>query len=153
MREKFFKCLYEEMLLNENIFFVTGDLGYFLADKIKQSFPERFINVGAAEVTMIGVGVGLSLQGKIAICYSITPFLLDRPHESIKLYIDYERVPVKLVGSGRGRDYDHDGVSHWESEFHFKNISVFRPEDEKDMKQVIKELLYNDAPGYLNLKR
>ena len=153
MRLKFFECLYEEMILNENIVFVTGDLGYFFADKIKKDFPERFINVGAAEVTMIGLGIGLALQNKIAVCYSITPFLLDRPFESIKLYIDGERIPVKLVGSGRGKDYEHDGASHWESEFNFKNILHLRPEDKELMPEIVKSMLYNGNPTYLNLKR
>jgi len=153
MRLKFFECLYEEMKANENIYFVTGDLGYFFGDKIKADFPERFINVGAAEVTMIGVGVGLALSNKIAVCYSITPFLIDRPYESIKLYIDGEQVPVKLVGSGRNQDYLKDGVSHWESEFHFKNILHLRPDDKEEMPTIVKELLYNGKPTYLNLMR
>lgn len=153
MRLKFFECLYEEMKVNENIFFITGDLGYFFADKIKKDFPERFINVGAAEVTMIGVSIGLTLQSKIAVCYSITPFLLDRPFESIKLYIDGEQIPVKLIGSGRGRDYEHDRESHWESEFHFNNILNIRPEDKELMPVILKDLLYNGKPTYLNLKR
>ena len=31
----------------------------------------------------------------------------------IRNYVNYEKIPVKLIGSGRDRDYEHDGISHW----------------------------------------
>jgi transketolase len=81
-------------------------------DQIRADFPGRITNVGAAEQLMLGVGVGLALQGKRPFCYSITPFLLYRPIEWIRNYLGHERLEVKLVGSGINDDYKHDGFSH-----------------------------------------
>lgn len=146
------------MKLNENIFFVTGDLGFGLADRIKQDFPERFINVGAAEVTLVGVGVGLALENKIPFVYSITPFLLWRAAEVIRNYVNHESIPVKLIGSGRDKDYLHDGFSHDATDDAellncFENILPNSPGDENEIEPLVKEMINTPKPFYLNLKR
>jgi len=112
MRKEFFDKLHELMEKDRDVVFITGDLGYGLADRIRDDFPDRFINTGAAEQTMMGVAVGLALSGKKPFVYSITPFLLWRAAEWIRNYINHESIPVVMVGSGRGRDYAHDGFSH-----------------------------------------
>lgn len=149
MRELFFKQLEELMQKDERVYFITADLGYGLADRIRDNFPDRFFNVGAAEQVMIGMGIGLALEGKIPFCYSITPFLLFRPFEAIRTYIAHENIPVILVGSGRNDDYIHDGFSHDASDdLNYLPISIWRFCDYDNLDQVI-----NLAPSYLNLKR
>jgi len=152
MRKEFFEALYKEMAANKDIYFVTADLGYGLADQIKQDFGDRFINVQAAEQAMLGVGIGLALDGKIPICYSITPFLLHRPYEAIKLYLEGEGIPVKLAGSGRAKDYLHDGPSHFESNYPF-NFDRVLPENYESMESCLKEVLYNEKPVFISLQR
>ena len=53
------------MLNNQDIVLVTGDLGYGLWDDIRRDFPTRFHNVGSAEQLMMGVAVGMAMEGKI----------------------------------------------------------------------------------------
>jgi len=152
MRKDFFKQLHELMSTDTRIFFVTGDLGYGLADSIRDDYPDRFINVGAAEQTLMGVCVGLALSGKVPIAYSITPFLLFRPFETIRNYISHESIPVIMVGSGRDKDYEHDGFSHDGTDDviikQLPNI-VFIKEDTVNLKEVIE----SGNPTYINLKR
>ena len=152
MRKDFFIQLYVEMQRNKDIFFITGDLGYGLADHIKNDFKDRFINTGAAEQTMMGVAVGLALNGKIPVAYSITPFLLFRPFETIRNYISHESIPVIMVGSGRDDDYKHDGFSHDATDDtiikQLPNI-VFIKEDSFNLAEIIA----SGKPTYLNLKR
>ena len=45
-RKLFAELLFNEMAVNEDIYLVTGDLGYGLWDKIRDTYPERFFNVG-----------------------------------------------------------------------------------------------------------
>jgi transketolase len=151
MRKEFADKLYELMQKEKDVYFVTGDLGYGIFDKICQDFPERFINTGAAEQTMMGVSIGLALSGKKIFVYSITPFLIFRPFEAIRTYINHEKIPVILVGSGRGNDYEHDGFSHYAGDDelflqHFENIKRFTTFADL-------ETLIEQAPCYLNLKR
>ena len=152
MRKKFFDDLYRLMVKDKNIIFITADLGYFFADRIKNELSEQFYNVGAAEQVMVGTAIGMALSGRIPVCYTITPFYF-RCFETIRLYLDHESIPVKLVGSGRGQDYAHEGFSHDASDHEilrqFKNIDFIVPENDFDLKEII----YSGKPTYLNLKR
>jgi transketolase len=144
------------MAKHKNIWVVTGDLGYKMWDDIRRDYQDRFINVGAAEQAMVGVGIGLALEGKIPFVYSITPFLLYRPFESIRNYINHEKIPVKLVGSGRNQDYSHDGFSHWAQEDRkildiLTSIQARWPETNEEIPSVVDEMINVNQPYYLNL--
>src|SRR5574343_6428 len=104
MRRLFADLLYEEMRLDDRIVLLTGDLGYGMWDKIRDTYSDRFFNVGSAEQLLIGSAVGLALENKIPICYSVTSFLLYRPFEFIRNYLNHEKIPVKLLGGGLNKD-------------------------------------------------
>lgn len=144
------------MQKDSRIFLLTADMGYGILDKIKINFPSRFLNVGCSEQLMIGMAVGLSQNGYIPVCYSISSFLLYRPFEMIRNYIDYEKTPVKLVGSGRDKDYLHLGITHWCCDDvniinNFKNITCYKPDILNEDELV--NLITNDQPVYINLSR
>jgi len=158
MRKTFANLILEETKINPNIVVLTGDLGYKVWDEYKENFPNNFYNVGSAEQLMIGTAIGLSYTNKIPICYSITPFLLYRPLELIKNYINHENVPIKLVGSGRNKEYKDDGISHWAEEDKeimkvFINIITWIPNSIEELEKFYKEFLYSESPIYLNLSK
>src|SRR3989344_4794370 len=144
----------KRMHSNHNIIVVIGDIGYGFWDKTRAQFPNRVINVGAAEQSMVGIGVGLALEGKIPIVYTISPFLLYRPFETIRNYINREKIPVKLVGAGRDKDYKLDGFSHWPLEDKkvmkiFKNINARWPKNYTEIPSIVEEMLSTEKPYYL----
>lgn len=150
--------LYSQMQSNSDIWVVTGDLGYKMLDFIKADFPERFVNVGAAEQTLMGVGVGLAMEGKIPFVYSITPFLLFRAAETIRNYVNHEQIPVKLIGSGFESDYTHDGPSHHNYDDKqlmeiFSNIQPSWPQTKEEVRGVVDWAVTNGQPTYINLRR
>lgn len=158
MRVRFSELMFDLMKEDDRVFFLTGDLGFKVWDKVRESFPDRAFNVGAAEQLLVGAGVGLALSGKIPVCYSITPFLLYRPFELIRNYVNHESIPVKLIGSGRDKDYAHDGFSHWAEDdkaimSNFPHIRNFHPKDEADLERRFRELILTNWPCYINLKR
>jgi len=158
MRGWFAYELHGQMVKDERIWLLVGDLGYKVFDYIKRDFPERFINCGAAEQSMIDIAVGLALNGKIPFVYSITTFLLYRPFEAVRNYVNHEKIPVKLIGSGRNRDYLYDGFSHWAEEDKkimqiFNNIEARWPEAFEEIPKVVDEMIKDNNPWYLNLKR
>ena len=158
MRGWFAYELHRKMTDNNKIWLVTGDLGFRMFDKIKRDFPERFVNVGAAEQAMMGVSIGLAYQGMVPVTYSITPFLLYRPFETIRNYINRENVPVIMAGGGRDKDYGHDGFSHWSEEDRkvmslFPNIISMWPENKESIPDIIDVLFSNPRPYYINLRR
>ena len=158
MRKDFSNRLYVEMSKNKDIYVLTGDLGYGLWDKIRLDYPHRFHNVGSSEQLLMGMASGLAMEGKIPVVYSITPFLLYRPFEFIRNYVDHEKLPVKLIGGGRNRDYGYLGFSHWAEEdkavmSNFKNITTLHPGSVEEMNKNFNLITDYKTPVYMNLAR
>lgn len=156
MRRTFRDQLTDEMRENPKISLIVGDVGYGLFDDLRKEFPHRVINPGASEQLMVGMAVGMAMEEIIPVVYSITPFVLYRPFEFIRNYVNYENIPVKLVGSGRNDDYGVCGFSHYACEDMqvlsiFPNIKTFVPNTKDDVN--VKEFLYNSSPSYMNLSR
>lgn len=158
MRKECMDLLFCEMAKNDKINVITADLGFGLLDNIKDKFPERYFNVGAAEQLMIGAGIGFAEEGKIPVCYSMSSFLLYRPFEFLRNYVNAENIPVKLIGSGRDKDYSHDGLSHWahDDELVLKalpNILVYKPKNIFQLENIWPVFIQSKCPSYLNLTR
>lgn len=158
MRRRFADEIYKHMRKNNGIWVLTNDLGYKMWDQIRKDFPDRFLNCGAAEIAMMGIAVGMALEEKIPVVYSITTFLIYRPFETIRNYIHHEKIPVKLVGSGRDRDYAHDGISHWPTKERelmalLDNIESRWPETLEEIPSLVSAMLTSKKPWYVNLRR
>lgn len=158
MRKRFAELLYELMKENKDIYTITGDLGYKQFDEIRKDFPDRFLNVGAAEQVGLDICVGLALEGKIPFWYSITPFAIYRGFETIRTYIDHENIPVKIIGGGRDSDYAHDGFSHYAGDdklfmTRFNNIQCWWPEDNQEMETVLRKAVDTKEAFYINIRR
>lgn len=157
MRRYFAEYLEKRIEEDPSIILITADLGYGMFDRIRDRFPENFINCGASEQLMIGLCVGSSYEGKKPVAYSITPFLLYRPFELIRNYVNKEQLNIKLIGSGRDKDYAHDGFSHWAEDDReimpvLKNIESRWPTLET-IKTQLDECFNSEKPFYINLKR
>ena len=158
MRKDFAHLLYTEMITNPDIYLITGDLGYGLWDKVKDTYPDRFYNVGSSEMAMMGAAIGLAMDGKIPYVYSITPFAIYRPFEMIRNYLDHENIPVNIIGGGRDKDYGYLGFSHWSHDDRkimgvFDNVKSSWPENENELLDCFKNSLKKEYPTYINLKR
>lgn len=158
MRGYFAGELHGQMIDNSNIHVLVGDLGFGMFDRIRDDFPARFHNMGASEQTMMGAAVGMTYEGKIPVVYSITNFLIYRPFEWIRNYIDHEKAPVKLVGSGRDKDYAHDGFTHHSEDVMkvlntLPNIVQMYPQEKADVINWIEDFLNNGKPSFMSLRR
>jgi transketolase len=158
MRKYFVKLLLQKMQNNRNIILCTGDLGYGLFDEVRNSFPNQFYNFGSSEMIMMGAACGMALENKIPFVYSITPFVVFRPLEIIRNYIDHENISVNIVGGGRNQDYGYLGFSHWANDDlifmnNFNNIRCYRPLDEFELENNFENIVNNKKPSYLNLKK
>ena len=157
VRKKFISLLHEEMKINDKIVLVLGDLGYGHFDKIREEFPNRVFNPGAAEQLMLGMACGMAMEGLIPVCYSMTPFILYRHFEVIRTFIDHEKIPVILAAAGRDKDYASAGWSHWATDDKehlsgFYNLLKIWP-DEEELEREFKNIINTEFPYYVNLKR
>ena len=66
MRDAFVRALMAEMERDPRIVLITGDLGFGVLRPVKERYPERLINAGIAEQSMVGLAAGLAATGRKA---------------------------------------------------------------------------------------
>jgi transketolase len=96
----------------DDVFFLTGDLGFMALEEVRLAFGPRFVNAGVAEQNMVGVAAGLAREGFRVFVYSIAPFCYARPFEQIRNDLCLAGLAVCLVGNGGGYAYGHMGPTH-----------------------------------------
>lgn len=146
------------MAKNKDIMLVLPDLGYKMFDPHQEDFPGRVIVIGAMEQAGMGLCVGLALKGKIPFIWSMTNFVLYRPFEWLRNLVDFEQIPVRIVGSGRDKDYSVDGYTHQCEDAkcildNFRNIVQYWPNEISEIEGVVKEMVKNKKPSFISLKR
>ena len=96
MRRAFGKTIVKLGEKDKNLFLLTGDVEQEMSE-FKKLFPDRFYNLGLCEQSIISMAAGMCLEGIRPVVYSITPFLLERPFEQIKIDIDEQNLPIILL--------------------------------------------------------
>lgn len=157
MRKLFFDIMFEQMRKDKNIYFIFVGLGYPRVDEFLKEFPSRAINTEASEQTSLDIAVGLAYAGKIPFVYTITPFFL-RAFETIRTYVNHEKLNVKMIGAGRDDDYSkEDGFSHDATDIKkilttLPNILQYYP-TEIDLQYLLEKTIKDDNPTFISLRR
>ena len=154
MRKQFAISLTELAKADERVHLITGDVGGAMFDDFRKACPHRHIEFGVAEQSMIGFAAGMAIAELRPIVYTITPFMIERAFEQVKLDVDFQSLPVGLVGYA---DYPSYGPSHRELDAlttmgMFRNIQTFYPESVDDVVKVFKKMDH-ERPWFLRLKR
>ena len=154
MRRTFGKIITELANKDDKIYLIVGDIGYRVFDEFREKHPDRFINMGICEQSIIGVSAGMALEGLKPWVYTITPFLIERPFEQIKLDIDQQNVNVKLVGFA---DYPTLGPTHSEINGKalmklFNNITSFFPKNGDETQIMTNQAYEKNGPAFISLK-
>lgn len=108
MRVEFGKTIVRLAEKDDKIVLITGDVEQEM-EEFKRLFPDRFFNMGLCEQSIVSIAGGLALQGFIPVVYSITPFLIERAFEQIKIDVDHNDLHVILIGYS---DYPTHGITH-----------------------------------------
>jgi transketolase len=117
VRNTFSETLYEEACKNDKVCIVVADISPAGSmAKFGKEFPDRFVNVGVAEQSMIGITAGLALKGMQPFAYTIATFALYRPFEMVRDDLCYQNLPVTVVGMGAGIIYASLGGTHHSQE-------------------------------------
>ncbi|WP_410955178.1 transketolase family protein [Raoultella planticola] len=126
-----------------------------IAPFIKQ-FPDRLVNVGIAEQSMVGMAAGLALGGKVAVTCNAAPFLISRANEQIKVDVCYNNTNVKLFGLNAGASYGplastHHAIDDLAVMRGFGNIEIYAPSSPRECRQIIDYALQHQGPVYIRL--
>jgi transketolase len=108
---------------NDKVFVLGADTVSSVAiNGFQKEFPERFANVGIAEVNLLGVAAGLAVAGFVPFVSTYGVFASGRPWEQIRTTICYSNLNVKIGGSHSGLMVGPDGATHQALE----EISIMR---------------------------
>jgi transketolase len=156
VRDAFFRALTELGAEDERVWALTGDLGVGLFEPFEAVAPGRYLNVGIAEQTLVGVAAGLAYAGKVPFAYSIAPFITSRPHDQVRVDVACAEANVKLVGVGSGVSYGTLGPTHHAIDDLalmrvLPGMTVIAPGDPAEAGRAVRAAAAHEGPVYLRL--
>ena len=152
MRVAFGETLMKLADKDDRIVLLTGDVEQEM-NPFKEKYPERFFNLGLTEQAITSMAAGLAIEGYRPIVYSITPFVIERPYEQVKIDIDEQNLPVMLIGYS---DYPTDGPTHRPLNPErlstvFKNVKSFFPHDKQSASKAMLDAYLMKVPSMIYL--
>lgn len=158
MRDRFAAELCCAASAGAEITLCVGDIGNRLFDDYKNNENGDFINCGIAEANMVSFASAIAKfsSSRKVFVYTITPFLITRAFEQIKLDVSYMNAPVTLVGTGSGLSYSRLGPTHHSFDDYgalslYSNIEIYVPASPSDVGEIVTRRLTSDSPAYLRL--
>jgi len=96
---------------NRLIVFVS-DISHGIMKNFAEHCPGRYYNIGINEQSMIGISAGLAKLGFHTVSHTISPFIIERAFEQLKLDYCYQKIPGNIVTVGSAFDYSTLGPTH-----------------------------------------
>lgn len=78
----------------------------------KKKFPERFVQMGVSEQSMVVIAAGMALAGKVPWISSYTMFCPGRTWEQVRTNLALNECNVKIAGAHSGVSVGPDGATH-----------------------------------------
>lgn len=124
----------------------------------RDTFPDRFVQVGIAEQNLVTVASGMAHAGRIPFTSSYAAFSPGRNWEQIRTTATLNEQPVKIVGSHAGVSVGPDGATHQMLEDIalmrvLPNMVVIAPGDSVEAEKATQAIAKNGKPTYLRLAR
>jgi transketolase len=119
---------------DERFFSLEADLGDFGGFPFRDEFPDRYLDFGIAEASLVGAAAGLALRGKIPLVNTFASFALMRACEQVRLDLCYHNANAKIFGTFAGLQAGFSGPTHHSIEDvaiarSFPNMTVIAPAD------------------------
>jgi transketolase len=153
------KRLTEEARNNSSIWLLSADVAKSTGvNSFVDMFPERFVNVGIAEQTMVGIAAGLATCGKMPFLSAFAAILSMRACEQIRTDVAYPNLNVKIIATHGGLALARGGATHQATEDlamlrSMPNMTVVVPCDVLEAEKVISAAIRRDGPIYIRLRR
>lgn len=133
-----------------------ADIGVYAFREILKNYPKRAKNIGIFEDGMISVMAGMALSGLIPNIYGITPFIVERGIEQIKLDFIYQGLQGNIMTTGASYDFSTLGYSHFCPEDvqilkSLPEIEIIAPGNGKEFKTIFDRIKSNGRLSYFRL--
>lgn len=144
---------------NPNIWVLTADVANSTGMvPFSQAYPDRFLNVGVAEQTMMGIAAGLATCGKIPFAATFAFLASMRACEQVRTDIAYANLNVKIFATHAGVALGQGGTTHHATEDmgimrSFANMTILVPADPLETQKAVEAAIAHQGPVYLRLGR
>jgi len=112
MREQACATVSELVREDERVAVILGEISISHFRGVMRAHPLRVVNVGIMEQAMVGVAAGLAMEGFHPVVHTITPFLVERPLEMLKIDFGYQELGGTFISVGSSYDYSVEGATH-----------------------------------------
>ena len=159
LRDAYSQALVELGRTDPNVVVLDADLA--LSTKTKRFgtiYPDRFFDMGIAELNLMGVAAGLAAAGKTVFASTFAAFATGQPYNVIRQSIAYANLNVKIVATHAGISVGGDGATHQMLEDMslmrgLPNMRVFVPADGPQTQDIIRLIAESPGPCYVRLPR
>ena len=112
MRQAFGATVSDLLERDPRVAVVLAEISTSYFERALDAYPDRVVDVGIMEQTMVGVAAGFAMEGFHPIAHSLSPFMAERPYEQLKLDFGYQGLGGTFVGVGGSYDYASSGGTH-----------------------------------------
>jgi transketolase len=121
-------------------------------------FPDRYFNLGIAEVATMSAAAGMSASGRTTVVCGYGVFLTMRTLEMVRSFVCYPNLNVKIMSSHGGLTAAIDGVTHQATEdiafmTTLPNMKVLCPADPVSARACADLALATPGPMFVRLMR
>jgi transketolase len=144
---------------NPKILALTADLaGSTKIGKFQKVHPDRFFNLGIAEMNMMAVASGLASVGYIPVVSTFAVFASLRCAEFVRTDICYQKRNVKIIATHSGTSFGQAGTTHHCTEDFavmraLPHMTVIAPADMYETAKAMAAALETDGPVYIRIGR
>ena len=145
-----------ELIQNDDRIIVMTAENRAAMRNLPSKIGDKFIDVGIAEQTMVGMAAGLALRGRIPLVHALSTFLTMRAFEFVRTDVGIGKLPVKLVGFVPGFLSEANGPTHQAIEDisimrGIPDMNIFCPADEEDLLIGLEKVVDSPYIRYNNL--
>ena len=156
IRNTFANLLFKLGKKDKKIIVIVGDISHGIFKNFRESFKDRYFNIGICEPSMVNISAGLSKLKLIPVVHTIAPFLIERSYEQIKLDFGYQKLGINLVSVGGSFDYSKLGCSHHSYSdvsliSHIKNSNIVIPASPLEFQILFKKIYKKNMINYFRL--
>ena len=126
-------------------------------DLFRDTFPDRFTNVGIAEANMMGMAGGMAACGERPFVHTFCVFATRRPYDQVAMQIAYPKHDVKIVGFLPGLTtllgVSHQAIDDVALMRALPNMTIVEPSGPEQMRAATRAAVEHRGPMYLRMSR
>jgi transketolase len=156
MRKELVKSVKHIQDIDDRTILLLGDIGVFGFRNSFIEHPTRTYNIGILEQSTISLASGMSTIGLIPFVHTISPFLVERCLEQLKVDFGYQNLNGNFISVGASYDYASLGGTHHcagdvAQLLTIPNMQIIIPGTSNEFNQLINQTYDNGSPTYYRL--